>query len=168
MVDFVAGTITIFNQTSAPTGWTKITTYDDHALRVVAGSTSVGGSLSFSSCLTTRTWAGSVSSSGSSSTGTTTLSAPQIPFHTHTFKTEFRNPAVSADNPASGFAQTGGAAPTVPAILSTPGAAQEPRTSNATGGGGSHAHPISLNMSFTGGTSDFSVNYMDVILASKN
>lgn len=166
MVDFVTGTITIFNQTSAPTGWTKITTYDDHALRVVSGSVSVGGSLVFSSCMSSRSWQGSVSSSGSVTTGSTTLTSPQIPFHTHTFKTEYRNPAIAAADPASGFAQTSAAAPSTPSI-STPTATQETVTSTSSGGGGAHSHPITLNMSFTGGTTDFSVNYVDVILASK-
>lgn len=37
--NFPAGTVMIFAQASAPTGWTKLTTQNDKALRVVSGST---------------------------------------------------------------------------------------------------------------------------------
>lgn len=45
---FPVGTAMIFAQTSAPTGWTKSTTHNDKALRVVSGTASSGGSSSFS------------------------------------------------------------------------------------------------------------------------
>lgn len=168
MVDFVSGTVTVFNQTSAPTGWTKINTYDDCALRVVSGTVSNGGSLNFSACLSSRSWTGSVNSSGPYSTGSYTLTAPQIPFHTHDVRREFRNPAYPAADPASGFEQTMGAAPSTPGIMNTPGVAYETSTTNAIGGGLSHSHPITLTSSFTGSSTDFSVNYIDLILASKD
>jgi hypothetical protein len=47
--DLVAGTIALFRQTSAPTGWTKDTTnYNDHAIRVVTGTPSSGGVINLS------------------------------------------------------------------------------------------------------------------------
>src|SRR5262245_8509243 len=45
---FPSGTHMIFQQTSAPTGWTKITSVDDTALRVVNGTAGSGGSAGFS------------------------------------------------------------------------------------------------------------------------
>ena len=43
-----AGTRMLFQQTTAPTGWTKDTTINEHALRVVSGSVSTGGTVDFS------------------------------------------------------------------------------------------------------------------------
>ena len=42
------GTRMLFQQTAAPTGWTKDTTHNDKALRIVSGTASSGGTLSFS------------------------------------------------------------------------------------------------------------------------
>lgn len=48
--NFPAGTIMLFAQASAPVGWTKLTTQNDKALRIVSGSTggSAGGTLGLS------------------------------------------------------------------------------------------------------------------------
>ncbi len=46
---FAAGTKMLFRQTAAPTGWTKDTTHDDKALRVVTGTIGAGGATAFSS-----------------------------------------------------------------------------------------------------------------------
>ncbi len=48
-------TISLFQQTTAPSGWTKGATHNDKALRVVTGSVSTGGSTAFSSVLAART-----------------------------------------------------------------------------------------------------------------
>ena len=71
---FPSGTRMSFNQTTAPTGWTKDTSsgINDSILRFVTGSVSSGGSVNFS------TW------NSSGTTGDTTLSIDQIPSHTHT------------------------------------------------------------------------------------
>ncbi len=53
--DFIAaGSIMMFNGTSAPTSWTKLTTHNNKALRITNGTISSGGSTVFSSILTTR------------------------------------------------------------------------------------------------------------------
>ena len=72
---FPSGTRMSFNQTSAPTGWTKDTTaaINDSILRLVTGSVSSGGSVAFS------TW------NSSGTTGAYTLSTADIPAHTHTY-----------------------------------------------------------------------------------
>lgn len=46
--EFAAGTRMLFQQTAAPTGWTKDTTHNDKALRVVSGSVVNGGAIAFS------------------------------------------------------------------------------------------------------------------------
>lgn len=69
-----AGTVMLFYQASAPTGWTKITTQNDKALRVVSGSGGVAGGTNAFSTVMAQTVVGS-----------TTLTTAQIPSHTHTY-----------------------------------------------------------------------------------
>lgn len=66
-----SGTIMLFVQTAAPAGWTKSTTNNDKALRVVSGTASTGGTVAFSTAFASGT------------TGATTLTESQIPSHTH-------------------------------------------------------------------------------------
>jgi len=68
-----AGTIMLFQQTSAPTGWTKGTTHNDKALRIVSGTASSGGTNSFSTVMAQTT------------VGSHTLTTAEIPAHTHTY-----------------------------------------------------------------------------------
>jgi hypothetical protein len=77
------GTLWVFQQTSAPTSWTKQTTHNDKALRVVSGTASSGGTTAFSAVFTTRTITGSV--------GSYTLLTADIPIHTHPNGAAFRN-----------------------------------------------------------------------------
>lgn len=56
-----AGTRMFFMQTSAPTGWTKITTNNNLAMRVVSGTAGINTSgLDFTSCLMARTPTGGI------------------------------------------------------------------------------------------------------------
>ncbi len=94
---FASGTKMLFQQTAAPTGWTKDTTHDDKALRVVTGTASSGGTNSFSSRINTAF--NSVAEAAHTHTGTTATGTPNfspsdlvagsftIPqnTHTHTF-----------------------------------------------------------------------------------
>ena len=75
-----SGTRMLFAQTSAPTGWTKQTSNDNAALRVVSGSAGSGGSVNFTSAFTSQAVSGSVSGS----IGGTALSTGQMPAHSHT------------------------------------------------------------------------------------
>jgi len=52
---FASGTLMLFQQTAAPTGWTKQSTHNDKALRVVSGTASSGGSTAFTSIFASRT-----------------------------------------------------------------------------------------------------------------
>ena len=71
-----SGTKMLFQQTAAPTGWTKDTTHNNKALRVVSGTASTGGSVAFTTAFaTSRTVSGSVASH--------TLTESQIPSHDH-------------------------------------------------------------------------------------
>jgi hypothetical protein len=146
---FPAGTVMLFAQTAAPTGWTKNTsTGNNTALRLVTGTASTGGSVAFTTAFASQTPSGSVSVSGSA--GNTTLTTPQIPSHTHTQP----NHAYSYGTPgfANNNANRGAAANT-----------------GATGGGGSHSHPLSISSAtFSGSAINLAVSYVDVIRATKD
>lgn len=130
-----AGTVMLFAQTAAPTGFTKVTTHDNKALRVVSGTASSGGSVAFTTAFASQTPAGTV--------GSTTLTTAQIPSHTHSYNTiKVSGTGYPASNPCEpGFAAA---------------------TSGAAGSGGSHNH------TFTGTAINLAVQYVDIILATKD
>ena len=100
---FAPGTVMLFVQTAAPTGWTKSTTHDNKALRVVSGSVTTGGTQGFTAVL-------------NGTVGAHTLSTAEMPSHTHTY---------SAANSGSGTpvraAHTGVAQATTPSTNATGG-----------------------------------------------
>lgn len=163
MVDFVSGTKTIFNQTSAPTGWTKDTTNDDFTLRVVSGTGgSTGGSQNFTACMVDQPFSGTVAHNLTGTTGSTTLSTAQLPSHTHQYRflanRPTYTPAGALPSPTGGLNQANaGTAP-----------ASAPINLDPTGGGLGHAHPLSASFSFTGNSIDFRVKYLDFIVSTKN
>lgn len=151
-----SGTVMIFGQTSAPTGFTKLTDQDNAALRVVSSTASTGGSVNFTTAFASQTPSGSVSiTSVSGTAGATTLSTPQIPSHSH------------------GIALYAGSSEGVPqrpqgAELSIPTGTF---SSNNAGGGGSHDHPFSFSSgsgTFSGNAINLAVKYVDVIRATKD
>jgi hypothetical protein len=139
---FASGTLMLFVQTAAPTGWTKSTTHDNKALRVVSGTASSGGSSTFSTVFANQT--PTITTSGLSA-GATTLSTAQMPSHTHTYK-QF-----------TGYPDAG---------LSNQSASGANIASSATGGGGSHTHTVTG--SATSSAITLAVQYVDVIIASKS
>lgn len=185
-----SGTYMLFDSTNAPTGWTKNTTHNDKALRLVSGSVSTGGSSSFSTVLSSsRTLATPgtdarqtgyqlTSESANITTGTitppVTLGSSSTPPGTHTHPYTKNDPV-----------NRGISAPTTPRPT---GYYTTAKTSSSAGGGGQHSHPMSGNphshtvdsnhshpisesphshgVSFS--SQPFAVNYRDVILASKD
>lgn len=146
--EFASGTRMTFNQTNAPTGWTKDTSTNNAAFRLVSGSVSSGGNVDFTTAFSSSTAVTVSSISGSA--GATTLSTPQIPSHSHAISRETLSPG-----PAG--IQAGG--------IQGPGNQFIQNTEN-TGGGGSHTHPFSFNSG--SGTVDLAVKYVDLIIAQKN
>lgn len=65
--EIASGTLMLFQQTTAPSGWTKQVTHNNKALRVVSGAAGAGGTRSFTSTFNTRTISGGVSGSVSTS-----------------------------------------------------------------------------------------------------
>jgi hypothetical protein len=110
---FPTGTAMLFVQTAAPTGWTKSTTHDNKALRVVSGTASSGGSVAFTTAF----------ASGLSA-GATTLSTAQMPSHAHTFTYQGGGGGATGLNASVTFIESG------------------TFTTNAQGGGGSHTHTM--------------------------
>jgi hypothetical protein len=144
-----AGSVMLFYQASAPTGWTQVTTQNNKALRVVSGTGGVaGGTTAFSTVFTNQTVSTSISVSGT--TGGTTLSTAQMPSHTHSAPVGL-NTGEGGDNI---FSNTGGFTTT--------------STTGATGGGGSHDHSVSGSGSGTSSAVTLNVQYIDIIIASKN
>jgi hypothetical protein len=138
--NFDTGTAMMFVQTTAPTGWTKDTTHNNKALRVVSGTASSGGSVAFTTAFTSQAVAGTVDA--------TTLTTTQIPAHGHS-----RTGSGGANN--SGYANSPFAAASG---FGTPVAVNSANT----GGGSSHTH------TFTGTSINLAVQYVDVIIATKN
>jgi hypothetical protein len=157
---YPAGTKKVFYQAEAPTGWVKDTTQNNKMLKVVSGSGGVsGGTISASNAfISTGTevsfpFAGSYPASGT--VGNTTLSLGQLPNHTHegTMGSNGGSSATPFSN--AGSRTVFGSAATSGMIEST--------------GGGSHTHPwsgtLNLNANITG-TTDLSVQYVDVIICT--
>lgn len=126
---FPSGTLMLFQQTTAPTGWTKQTTHDNKALRVVSGTASSGGSVAFTTAFASGLNAGA-----------TTLDSTMIPSHRH---------AISCYD---------GSASTQAVQITQAGQFGYTKYTDYTGGGGSHTHSLP----------SFAVQYVDLIIASKN
>lgn len=141
----VSGTVMLFQQTAAPSGWTKLTTNDNAALRVVSGTASTGGSTGFTSVFTSRTIA---QANLPNVTLTTTISDPG---HTHTYFT-------FADNGTQGGLAAGGAA-----------SCQQPGdNSSASSGAAFTGITASTSLGGSGTAMDFAVKYVDVIAAQRD
>ena len=167
---FPAGTRMSFQQTAAPTGWTKDTTagLDNSAMRIVTGSVVNGGSVNFTTAFASQTPTGSVAiSTVSGSAGATTLTTPQIPSHSHTVQPTtnavFGN---TAPNPApAGFSPN-----QINRVAMGPQSIFNMITDNV-GGGSDHTHPFSFSSgsgTFTGNAINLAVKYYDFIIASKD
>ena len=101
---FPSGTSMLFQQTNAPTGWTKQTTHNDKALRLQTGTVGTGGSVAFSTALATpaisvgsisgnpgtnqTVAAGNLAVSMSGNIADHRLSVNEIPSHSHTIPIE--------------------------------------------------------------------------------
>jgi hypothetical protein len=148
---FPKDTIMAFQQTAAPVGWTKETTHDDKALRVVTGTPSSGGSVAFSTVF------------GLTATDAHTLDTTEIPAHTHSLSSHTHG----AGSYTYSIAATGsgvdtraagsGAAQTAARAIAGTSAGPSTNTSGSAGGGTGHSHNI-----------DLQVNYVDLILAKKD
>jgi hypothetical protein len=170
--EFAAGTALLFYQAAAPTGWTKSTTNDNKALRVVSGATggSSGGTVAFTTAFASQTPAGTVSTSitgvagsvGVSGTvGNTTITTSTMPSHAHGALW-----SLSSTVGNSMWAPNTGGPTNINNIQSN-------------GSDGAHSHGFSgsgsftfssgtASSSFSGSAINLAVQYIDVIVATKN
>lgn len=118
---FPAGTAMLFAQSAAPTGWTKSTTHNDKALRVVSGATggSAAGTVAFSTVFSRTT------------DDAATLSIAQMPSHTHTYA---RLSAGGGSTYAADLAETAGSTSAIP--------------TSSQGSGSSHSHGMDIRVQY--------------------
>lgn len=143
-----SGSVMLFYQSAAPTGWTQVTSLNDYDLRLVSGTGgTTGGTTAYSTVFANQT----PTISGSFTAGATTLSTAQMPSHTHA---SYINGAGTKGYP---YAYAAG---------STAGPPNSYNPSGSTGGGGSHTHTISGSPSSSAIT--LNVRYANIIICSKN
>lgn len=140
-----ATTACLFAQTAAPTGWTKGSTHNNKALRLVSGAAGTGGSTGFTSVFTART-----------------ITSSNMPSHTHSWSdsadvsfsedqliwnvilTSQNNVASGGNNVVTGITED---------FDDITGSATASGTTGSTG---------------SGTAMDFAVRYVDVIIATKD
>jgi hypothetical protein len=147
--DFISGgSIMIFHQSSSPSSWTKLVDFNDRCIRVVSGTASSGGSLAFTSTLTTR--------SISSSVSPRTLTTAEMPSHAHSINASGAEgtPNLRNATPATGNISFDGSTYVF----------QSASVTAISSGGSAHTHPLASIST----DSDFRVLYIDVICASKD
>ena len=178
-----SGTRMLFQQSSAPTGWTKVTTgVNNMALRVVTGNTGIVSSEQpFSSVFTSKTTSGTVQSH--------TLTNSEMPYHSHggqdtghshsittSSLTGGFNPGTHADIGATGVFRDAGNIGSREGHDARNGRRVEMNASHAhscysskasisiSGNGGSRGH----SHGYSGGSLNLKINYVDVIVAQKD
>lgn len=167
---FPSGTTMVFYQAAAPTGWTKLTTQNDKALRVVSGNGGVAGGTNPFSTVMAQTAVGNhtltlaetpagITSSGSANLtvypGGSSNFYMAVSSGSTWYQLGILSSATATVPPGYNIAYT--TATTAPTGLnSSQGSNSIPSTSTNTGGG-AHNHPITM-----------AIQYIDVILASRN
>ena len=152
-ISFPAGTRLLFAQAAAPTGWVQDTSagINDRAIRIVntAGG-GTGGTLPFSTLFSaTSAYTGSVTIT-SGQVGNSTLSIAQLAAHDHTYTLTL------PQRGTSGGGANDGANP-------NPG-----NVTGSTGSGDTHTHTLIGVVAGGNFTSDFNLNYTDVIICVKS
>jgi hypothetical protein len=164
------GTRLLFQQTAAPTGWTKDTTHNDKTIRVVTGTVSSGGTNAFSSAFS-YTPAGSVNTSVTGTVANHTLTTSQIPAHQHFLAKLGTTSARQAFNSTTYISEGYVFANTNHEYtLSGSTSVADAGLSSSVGGSQGHNHGWSGSASsaFTGTATDFAPQYVDTIIASKD
>lgn len=195
-IEFASGTVMMFRQTAAPTGWTKDTTnYNDHALRVVTGTISSGGTVNFSTAMASQAVSGSIGDTTATNQNTTaggsvaisggsvsatTLNSSTMPSHNHSL-------GLWRPDVPQVFDYYAAVGATNHAWFTYGGTSSSPYLgySASVGGSGSHSHGFTNpsgsftgsahthtqnahNHTFTGTAINMAVKYCDVIFATKN
>ena len=152
-----SGTVMIFQQTSAPSGWTKVTTYNDYAIRIVNGTAGTGGSVAFTTAFASKAVTGTNSGGAVSATS---LSTAQLASHQHDW------------GPGNGYCFPGNAIAfesCTPINFNNRTGPSRTASCNVrpSGSGSSHTHGFT-QPTFTGTAINLAVQYVDFIIATKN
>ena len=175
-----SGTNMLFQQTSAPTGFTKLTTHNNKALRVVSGTASTGGTNSFTNAFnSSKTVSGTTGTSSVTISGATashTLTTSEIPAHTHYIGNKdnnfpnslFSNPDFTVTVNSNGGAGNND----YTMFASNNNTTNLAGKSSSAGGSSGHTHNISVTSgSHAHSFSDsfnLDVQYVDLIIAEKD
>ena len=159
---FPAGTSMLFQQTAAPTGWTKQTTHNNKSLRIVSGSVSTGGSNTFTAAFNTnQTVSGTTGGTAVTITGSTaghSLTQAELPdvtlATTQKCKTEDKGPLNRGSS-------SGGGAGYETIDVPLGGSSSAHTHAAGTLAGSSHTHSFS-------DTFNLDVQYVDFIIANKD
>jgi hypothetical protein len=120
-----SGTVTDFFQAAAPTGWTRLTTYDDALIRIVGSAAPAsGGTNGFVATFNAQTVVGN-----------TTLTTATTPSHGHSLPGGDAGPLLGSNSPASVY------------FVQSNGTANSGSTGNV-GSGGAHSHPITTAIKY--------------------
>jgi hypothetical protein len=153
LTPFSSGTIMPFGNSTAPDGWTKQTTHNDKALRVVSGTPSSGGSVSFSSAFASITPTGTVAGHALTAAENGTHSHGYTdPGHAHSYYQTVHSGQQLTSSTSLSYSDT-----TSSTSTNTIGI-----TIQNSGSGDAHTH------GWTGNAINLAVAYVDLILASKD
>ena len=157
-------TVSIFFQGSAPTGWTKSTTHNDKALRVVSGTGGGSdGSISFTSAFPSAAKPISAPISASNGVNSYAVTIPEIASHDHGNGGSIELFGVPAlFNPDGEFTGWNGGDVVRGGGWSRNSPASGPDGSNAV-----HAHPFSGTGTFST-SMNLAVQYVDTIICTFN
>jgi len=178
--DIPSGTTMLFYETSAPTGWTKSTSINNHTLRIVSGSGGVtGGNVDFVNVF--KNWSNSATvdlsnlytgyeNAGGSVSVTVqghTLTTSQIPSHSHSYTRVANNSAQDERGGGANGRFTFDQGTTSDNTGSTGGNSSHNHGASASFSPTQHRHTISGSptASFT---QDLRVRYADFIICTKN
>jgi microcystin-dependent protein len=151
--EFPTGTRMLFQQTAAPTGWVKDTgtaNLNNSAIRLTTGTVGTGGSVDFTTALTSKTPTGTV--------GGTVLTTDQIPAHGHPFNVANTNNNDGASSGGINLAQGSGISYGAFSGAASQNAGQ---CIGGTGGNQSHNHGLTMD------AINLAVRYFDVIVAAR-
>ena len=155
-------TVSIFFQGSAPTGWTKSTTHNDKALRVVSGTGGGSdGSISFTSAFPSAAKPISAPISGSNGVNNYAVTIPEIASHDHGNGGSIGvagNPQLF--NPDGAFIGWGGGD-----VVRAGGWTRTSPDSGPDGSNAGHAHPFSGTGTFST-SMNLAVQYVDTIICT--
>lgn len=142
-----SGTVMLFGQNSAPTGWTRLTTWANNAMLVyrATGNVATGGTVD------PRLTHSHSMQNHVHSTANHTLTLAQIPSHTH-------NTNIAAFHTSGEFSRFSWGGPNAPGNLNT----------LAAGGGGAHNHGNTGTPSVTNTGGNTGPLYQQVIAATKD